>query len=83
MLAGQHLVSCRQVIDILHSARFRQILRNIIYLFTRGTALDLNSEKTSTYPAAAARRTGRTCRLHWVLGWVLVNAKASGPQEGS
>ena len=21
-----------------------------------------------TYPAAAARRTGRTCRLHWVLG---------------
>ena len=21
-----------------------------------------------TYPAAAARRTGRACRLHWVLG---------------
>ena len=21
-----------------------------------------------TYPAAAARRSGRTCRLHWVLG---------------
>jgi hypothetical protein len=36
-----------------------------------------------TYPAAAARRTGRTCRLHWVLGCSFVNAKALGPQEGS
>ena len=39
-----------------------------------------------TYPAAhaaaaAARRSGRTCRFP--LGaWVLVNAKALGPQEG-
>ena len=37
-----------------------------------------------TYPAAAARRSGRTCRMSTLLGaWVLVNAKALGPQEGS
>ena len=42
-----------------------------------------------TYPAAAARRSGRTCRLLWSdlwstpLGaWVPVNAKTLGPQEG-
>ena len=36
-----------------------------------------------TYLAAAARRSGRTCRLFWGA-WVLVNvAKALGPQEGS
>ena len=37
-----------------------------------------------TYPAAAARRTGRTAGMSTPLGaWVLVNAKALGPQEGS
>ena len=40
------------------------------------------------YPAAAARRSGRTCRMSAMMSallgaWVLVNAKALGPQEGS
>jgi hypothetical protein len=37
-----------------------------------------------TYPAAAARRTSYWADMSTPLGaWVLVNAKALGPQEGS
>jgi hypothetical protein len=36
------------------------------------------------YPAAAVRRSGRTCDMSTLLGaWVFVNAKVLGPQEGS